>query len=49
MAERIAGIMDDPALFAHMKTRAAEIYRERFTGEIFARNVEAVYDKALEG
>ena len=48
MAERIAGIMDDPALFAHMKTRAAEIYRERFTGEIFARNVEAVYDKALE-
>lgn len=49
MAGRIANIMDDPALFAHMKARAAEIYRERFTGEIFARNVEAVYDKALEG
>lgn len=48
MGDRIAKIMDDPALFAHMKQRAAEIYRERFTGEIFARNVEAVYDKALE-
>ncbi len=48
MADRIRRIIDDPALFAHMRKRAAEIYRERFTGEIFARNVEAVYDKALE-
>lgn len=49
MAERIQRIYDDKALFAHMKQRAAEIYHERFTGEIFARNVEAVYEKALEG
>ena len=28
---------------------ALRIYRERFTGEIFARNIEAVYLRALEG
>lgn len=49
MAERIRRIYNDKALFAHMKQRAEEIYHARFTGEIFARNVESVYEKALEG
>lgn len=48
MAQRIAGLMDDPEKLAYMKRRAEEIYRQRFTGEIFARNIEAVYDKVLE-
>ena len=33
----------------HMGKGALRIYRERFTGEIFARNIEAVYLRALEG
>lgn len=45
MAECIAKLMDDPELLARMGERALEIYKERFTGEIFAGNIEAVYEK----
>lgn len=48
MAACIAKLMDEPDTLAYMKRRAKEIYGQRFTGEIFARNVEAVYDKVLE-
>ncbi len=47
MAAAIGKLMDDPELYAYMQRRSREIYEERFTGEIFARNVEAVYDRAL--
>lgn len=47
MAAAIGRIMDDPALYAYLQRRSKEIYHERFTGEIFARNVEKVYDQAL--
>ena len=38
-----------PEALEHMGKGALRIYRERFTGEIFARNIEAVYLRALEG
>ena len=48
LAERIGRIMDEPETLARMQVRSKEIYSQRFTGEIFARNVEAVYDRAME-
>lgn len=48
LAAKIAQLMDDPDTLHRMGRRAGEIYSQRFTGEIFARNVEAVYDKVLE-
>ena len=46
--DAIARLMDEPETLERMKTRAAEIFRERFTGEIFARNIENVYLKTME-
>ena len=40
--------MDEPETLRQMQKRAVEIFRERFTGEIFARNVERVYLNTLE-
>jgi len=44
----VARLMDEPETLARMQKRAVEIFNERFTGEIFARNVERVYLKAME-
>ena len=41
--------MDEPDTLRAMGQRAREIYSERFTGEIFARTIEAVYLRTLEG
>lgn len=49
LAECLARLMDHPEALEHMGKGALRIYRERFTGEIFARNIEAVYLRALEG
>ncbi|MBQ3497094.1 MAG: glycosyltransferase [Oscillospiraceae bacterium] len=48
MSECIARLMDEPPTLARMQKRAVEIFNQRFTGEIFARNVEAVYDAAMK-
>ena len=45
----IAKLMDEPETLRSMQKRATEIFRERFTGEIFAGNVERVYLNTLEG
>ena len=37
-----------PQTLARMRERARAVFHERFTGEIFARNVERVYLKAWE-
>lgn len=51
-AKKLAGclrkVMDDPALLKKMGENARDIYLERFTGESFARRVEAVYDKTVK-
>jgi len=49
LAKCLARLMDEPETLEAMGRRALEIYHERFTGEIFARNIEAVYLRALEG
>lgn len=48
LARCIARLMDQPDTLAKMRTRAVEIFHERFTAEIFAQNIEAVYYKAME-
>lgn len=48
LARCVARLMDDRSELAGMRTRAKEIFRQRFTGEIFAQNVEAVYRAVLE-
>ena len=49
LARAIARLMDEPATLAHMGDRAKEIFQTRFTGEIFAKNVEQVYLDVLKG
>ena len=41
--------MDNREELARMGRRAVEIFQERFTGEIFARNIENVYLDTLKG
>lgn len=49
LAAKIRLMMDDSAFRGRLGRQAKEIYLRRFTGEIYARNVEAVYKKVLEG
>ena len=48
LASCVARVMDDPALLSRMRKRSVEIYNERFTGDIFARNIENVYLSVIE-
>lgn len=48
LAAALARAMDEPETLEKMRARAAEVFRERFTGEIFAKNIENVYRKTLE-
>ncbi len=48
LARCIARLMDQPDTLAQMRTRAVEIFHQRFTAEIFAQNIEDVYYKAME-
>ena len=48
LARALARAMDEPQTLARMRERAVEVFNERFTAEIFARNVERVYLKAWE-
>lgn len=47
LAKKLRILMDDPTLLEQMRGNALEAYRTRFTGGIFARNIEAVYTKTL--
>ena len=49
LAACIARLMDEPQTLERMKRRAVEIFTQRFTAEIFARNTEKVYYNVLEG
>ena len=48
LARALARAMDEPETLARMKRRAEEVFRERFTAETFARNIENVYRDTLE-
>ena len=48
LSDKLAALMDDPALLKQLRTNAKTAYETRFTGAIFAANVEAVYQKTME-
>lgn len=49
LARCIARLMDEPETRDRMGERSVEIFQSRFTGEIFAGNVEAVYRAVMKG
>jgi glycosyltransferase involved in cell wall biosynthesis len=49
LAEKILRLMDRPEELSRMGERAGEIFREKFTGQIMAEHIEAVYYAALKG
>lgn len=49
LARCAARLMDSREELERMGRRAEEIYRTRFTGEIFARNIENIYLDILKG
>ena len=49
LARCIAQLMDDSDTLTYMSRRAVEIFRRRFTSDIFAQNIESVYYSVLEG
>lgn len=49
MAECMARVMDEPDTLKKLSVRAKEVFHERFTGEIFAKNIETVYLDTLKG
>lgn len=49
LAEKLRRLMDKPELLETMGKNALEAYQSRFTGEIFAENIENVYLKTLNG
>ncbi len=47
MERYLLKIMEDKALYHYMCERSLEIFQEKFTAEIYARNIEAVYSSAI--
>jgi len=45
LAEAIGRLMDDPVLRRDMSQQAVQIYQEKFTAEVFAKQVEQVYQE----
>ena len=43
MAKYMEILMDDKEKYEYMKKRSVEIFEEKFTAEIYARNIEKVY------
>jgi glycosyltransferase involved in cell wall biosynthesis len=49
LADALQRLIDDRALLAAMGRRAEQVYEQRFTGMIFAKNTEAVYTRMAGG
>lgn len=49
LAENIKTLMTDAGFYEKLSEGAAKIFQEKFTGEIFAANIEAVYIKIMKG
>lgn len=49
LAGCIARLMDEPETLRRMSENARRIFNERFTDEIYAKNVEAVYETVMKG
>ena len=42
-------LMEEPDTLAQLSRGALEVFQTRFTGEIFARNLEDIYLRTLKG
>lgn len=49
LADCIRRLMDNPELLSRLGESAAFIFNDRFTGRIFAQNIESIYIKTLKG
>ncbi|MPN41698.1 hypothetical protein SDC9_189253 [bioreactor metagenome] len=47
MARYIEILMEDKEKYEYMKKRSVEIFEEKFTAEIYARNIEKIYAGVL--
>lgn len=48
LADKLRTLMDEKPLLDRLRQNAKTAYETRFTGAIFAKNVEAVYQKTME-
>lgn len=49
LAECLARLMDEPETLKNLSQRSREVFEERFTGKIFARRQEEIYQQILKG
>jgi len=49
LAAKLETLLDRPELRARMSRRAKEIFEAKFTGEVYARNIESVYRAIWKG
>ena len=49
LPDAMAELMDHPEEVSIMREKALETYQSRFTGEVFARNTEQIYENVLKG
>lgn len=47
MAEKIIALLKDNALYGEMSRNAEKIYSERFTSEVYTKNIESLYKKVI--
>lgn len=48
LAEKIALLLEDEDLYNKLKEKSLEIYKEKFTAEVYAKNIESVYSQIGE-
>lgn len=48
LARQLRHLMDDPDLLRQLQAGALDAYHSRFTGEIFGKNMESVYQTIME-
>lgn len=48
LAAAIARVMDDSALLSDLRKKSAEIFEKKFTAEIYAEKIQAVYTRAAQ-
>jgi glycosyltransferase involved in cell wall biosynthesis len=49
LSKAMGRLMDDPSLRRRLGRRAKEDFEARFTGKVFARNLEKIYGDVLKG
>ena len=49
MLEKVENLMDNKEAYENMKKKSVEIFEKKFTAEIYARNIEAVYEDVYNG